>query len=257
MSKPSSDMIERVVREVLAELKQRLDAGAASATSACDRAKPTPIANLPSPSPKSQEPDPEPRRSDCLALAVRVVTMNDMLGRLDGIKRVVVSRGTIVTPAVVDELLRRGITLEFAESAKKRGTTPTRLAIVVARSEFDPAPLAAALAREGFTVEPLASDCLIAATEQLVEAIRTPDTLAVLLSRHTAAGVCLANRVPGVRAISGVDAPSVAAASAAVGANLLTINPHAVNFFQLKQMIAEFGRAGVRPCPEVFTKKLA
>ncbi|MCE5268256.1 MAG: hypothetical protein LLG00_10265 [Planctomycetaceae bacterium] len=256
MSKPSSEMIERVVREVLAELKQRLGGATGAAT-----AIPAAVAGrLPEPAPiaKAQAPSCDSAASsDCLALAVRVVTMNDVSGRLDGVRRVVVGRGTIITPAVTDELARRGIVLEQADSSKKCAAARVRLAMIVARSDFDPSPLAAALVREGFVVEPSASDCLIAATDQLVKELKTPDTLAVLLSRHTAAGVCLANRQPGVRAISGVDAPSVAAAAAAVGANLLAVDPRAVNFFQLKQMIAEFGRGGVRPCPEVFKKKLA
>ncbi len=53
------------------------------------------------------------------------------------------------------------------------------------------------------------------------------------------------------------DAPGVAAAAAAVGANLLVADPQAGSFFQLKQMITEFGRGGVRPCPAVFRERLA
>ena len=124
-------------------------------------------------------------------------------------------------------------------------------------SEFDPAALAAALKREGFAVECAASDCLIAATDQLAPELSKPDTLGVLLSRHAAAGLCLANRLPGVRAITGSDSPAVAAAAAAVGANLLALDPQAGSFFQLKQMITEFGRGGVRPCPAVFRERLA
>ena len=45
--------------------------------------------------------------------------------------------------------------------------------------------------------------------------------------------------------------------AAAVGANLLVVDPRAGTFFQLKQMITEFCRGGVRPCPAVFRKRLA
>ena len=44
--------------------------------------------------------------------------------------------------------------------------------------------------------------------------------------------------------------PPVAAAAAAVGANLLVADPQAGSFFQLKQIVTEFARGGVRPCPE-------
>jgi len=60
-----------------------------------------------------------------------------------------------------------------------------------------------------------------------------------------------------VRAIGGCDVPGVAAARAAVGANLLAVDPRAGTFFQLKQIVAEFTRGGVRDCPEVFLSKLA
>ena len=44
--------------------------------------------------------------------------MNEVAGRLDSVRRLVVSREAIVTPAVRDELLRRGIALEYADSAQ-------------------------------------------------------------------------------------------------------------------------------------------
>jgi hypothetical protein len=191
-----------------------------------------------------------------LVVDARVVTMNEILGRLAAVRRVVVSRGAIVTPAVRDELIRRGIPLEYRDSTAGR-PTPLRLVVIVMGTDFDPASLAAGLARDGLTVEHTASDCLISSADQLARELAAPDTLGVLLSRHAAAGLCLANRLPGVRAITGVDAPTVAASAAAVGANLLVADPQAGTFFQLKQMIAEFCRGGVRPCPAHFRARLA
>ena len=191
-----------------------------------------------------------------LSVSARVVTMNNVAGRLDSIRRVVVSREAIVTPAVRDELLRRGIALECAKSANGDPAT-VHLSLMISGIDFDAATLMAALAREGFLVAQSNSDCLIAAGDRLAEEIRQHDTLGVLLTRHAAAGLCLANRLPGVRAVGGIDAPAVAAASAAVGANLLVVDPRTGTFFQLKQAITEFARGGVRPCPEVFRKRLA
>ena len=134
---------------------------------------------------------------------------------------------------------------------------PVRLVMITTGTDFDPAALVAGLVREGSKVENSALDCLIAATDQLAAEMAKPDTLGVLLTRHAAAGLCLANRLSGVRAITGADAPAVAAAAAAVGANLLVADPQAGTFFQLKQMVTEFCRGGVRPCPAVFRAKLA
>ncbi len=207
---------------------------------------------IPSP---SLSPLPSPLSPD-FHIAARVVTMNEIAGRLASARRVVVSREAIVTPAVRDELLRCGIALEYADDAANCRPT-VRLAIVASGTDFDPASLMAALTREGFSVECTSSDCLIAATDQLAAEASKPDTLGVLLTRHAAAALCLANRLPGVRAIFAIDAPSVAAAASAVGANVLVVDPRAGSFFQLKQMVTEFGCGGVRPCPKVFQEQLA
>ena len=167
--------------------------------------------------------------------------MNDVAGRLDSVRRVVVSREAIVTPAVRDELLRRGIALEYAKSSEWRPGDGSS-GLMTSGIDFDPATLMAALAREGFQVERSNSDCLIAAGDHLAAEIRQPDTLGVLLSPHAAAGLCLANRLPGVRAIGGIDAAGRCGRSAAVGANLLVVDPRAGTFLSI-----EAGHHGIRP----------
>jgi hypothetical protein len=258
----SSIEIERVVREVLAELAAaRAEGGGRRAEQEGRNGNRAIASKSEVRSPKSEvrtsplTPHPSPLPPD-LIVSARVVTMNDILGRLDSVRRVVVLREAIVTPAVRDELLRRGIPLEFAADAGNCRPAAVRLSLVASGTEFDPTALAAALKREGFCAECSASDCLIAATDQLAAEVSKPDTLGVLLSRHVAVGLCLANRLAGVRAIAGGDASGVAASAAAIGANLLVADPQAGSFFQLKQMISEFGRGGVRPCPAAFRERL-
>jgi hypothetical protein len=247
--------IERVVREVLAELNAapKAEGGGRKAEKVAGGqslvASQSQISNL-----KSQIPNPSPLGE--LILSDRVVTMAQLTGRLNVARRVVVSHEAIVTPAVRDELIRRGIALECVDSTGGQ-TTPIRLAMIVTGADFDPAALVAVLTRDGLRVEHSTSDCIIASTEQLAAEVAGADTLGVLLTRYTAAGLCLANRLAGVRAIAGSDASAVAAASAAVGANVLVADPRAGTFFQLKQMVTEFSRGGVRHCPAVFHAKLA
>ena len=283
MSETTVD-IERVVREVLAELgalKAANGTGSASGTrpeSSGDRgqasgARPSEISNLKSEisNLKSeisnpQSPIPNPPSPGELVVNSRVVTMEEIAGRLgagsgtglaSGTRRVLVSRKAVVTPAVRDELIRRGITLGYFESSNGDAATAIRLAMMTTGTDFDPTALVAGLTREGLRVEHTASDCIIASSEQLAAEVARPDTLGVLLTRHTAAGLCLANRLSGVRAVTGVDAPSVAAAAAAVGANVLVADPRAGTFFQLKQIVTEFCRGGVHACPGVFRAQLA
>lgn len=255
MNNPAND-IERLVREVLAEMGLALAAPEADAGERQESPSPVEKSPLPS-SAAAATPDTDSQDPNELVIAARIVTMAELSGRLNAVRRVVVAREALVTPAVRDELLRRGIALEFATAAEGRTAASRRLVLITTGSDFDPTALVAGLAREGLSVEHVPLSCLIAATDQLAAEAAKPDTLCVLLTRHTAAGLCLANRLRGVRAVTGVDAPAVAAASAAVGANMLVADPQAGTFFQLKQMVTEFCRCGVRACPEVFNARLA
>ena len=107
-----------------------------------------------------------------------------------------------------------------------------------------------------FRAERSESDCLIAAVDKLTKEVSTPDTLGVLLTSHTAAGLCLANRLAGVRAIIGTNAAETSRSAAAVGANVLVADPTSGGFFRLKQVVTEFAQGGVRLCPTVFHDRL-
>jgi hypothetical protein len=187
----------------------------------------------------------------------RVVTMAE-LTRLDGVRRLAVPKGAILTPAVRDELRRRGI--DVVESDHEAGQKPAvaiRVVVGPLRADFNPATLTAAMMREGFHAQCATVACLIAAVDKLAADVSQGETLGVLLTSHVAAAVCLANRLPGVRAI-GDPGPSAAdEAVAAVGANLLVADPKAGSLFGLKRSVVEFVRGGVRPCPEVFQDRLA
>lgn len=251
MTKAALD-IERIVREVLAEMGGMLGGRAPVKETKPVSAVPTPV---PAPS-AAMARTPEPSPGD-LAIDARVVTMEAVTGKLGGVRRLRVVRGALVTPAVRDELLRRGIALEFGSTAGAPAPAQRRLTLITVGGSFDPAMLMAGLKREGVEVEHVSLDCLMLASDRLAADVASPDTLGLLLTRHTAAAMCLANRLQGVRAVQGCDAPSVATAAAAVGANVLVASPKAGTFFQLKQMVSEFCRAGVRACPDVFQARLA
>jgi hypothetical protein len=230
MNKPTLD-IERVVREVLAEL------GAAPARNNGEggRGKGEKTAD-----------------SSVFVVASRVVTMADLVGRWDSIRRLAVLRDAIVTPAVRDELDRRGIVLEYADSAQAERHA-IHLTIATAGTDFDTTALAAALAREGLDVERPTSDGLASAVDALAAAVLRPDTLGVLVTGQLAAGLCLANRLRGVRAV----AAESASAAPEIGANVLVADPRAMGFFRLRQIIAQFARGGVLQCPAAYCERLA
>ena len=128
--------------------------------------------------------------------------------------------------------------------------------VVAARTKLDPKLLANTLQSEGIEVQCHKTDCILAATDQLAGELVKGDALGLLLTPHTAAALCLANRLAGVRAVLGCNANSVEADLSAVGANLLVADPQSVSLFRLARMAGDFYRGGIRPCPEVFRKRL-
>lgn len=87
-SPADADFIERVVREVLAALRPKL--------------------NVPDPVPTSQA---ETNPQQAVQIANRLITLETLRGRIDKCRELRVSSKAIVTPAVVDELRDRRIKL--------------------------------------------------------------------------------------------------------------------------------------------------
>ena len=96
------------------------------------------------------------------------------------------------------------------------------------------------LAQEGIDVQTETSDCVIAATDKLAAAVAAGQALGLLWTRHTAAGLCLANRHAGVRAVLATSVSATAAAVAAVGANVLIVDPAVGTAYEKKQILRDF-----------------
>lgn len=229
--------IERVVEEVLRELQRQ--------------AAP--------PAPALPPPQSAPATDGQLVLSARLVTLDMLDGRLQNIRRLVVTPQAVVTPAVRDELYRRNVELLIGavDQSAPASKAPLRLVLVTHGNRFDPTGLLAALRSGPATVEHHAKDCIMASCELLAAEVARPATLGALLTRHTAAGLCLANRLAGVRAVLGLDAAKCSDAAAAVGANVLLADPAGGSLFWLKRMLDAFCAGGVRECPEVFRQQLA
>jgi hypothetical protein len=208
------------------------------------------------PQPKVDHSSLAPSCTSELVLSTRLVTLEDIGDRLNGIRRVVVGPHAVVTPAVHDALLQRNITLSRALPANNTAGTSLRLIVVAARTKLDPKLVASTLQGGGIDVACHSTDCLLAATDQLAGELSKNNTLGLLLTPHTAAALCLANRLAGVRAVIGNYAGELAADLRAVGANLLVVDPQSVGLSKLCQMAGEYCRGGMRPCPEVFRKRL-
>jgi len=199
---------------------------------------------------------PQPQGNGELVITGRVVTLSEVEGRLESVRRLVVPHRAVVTPAVQDELQRKNVTLTYASPTAGREEVGIRLALTTAGKRIDRTWLVRELGKESIRVEPHEFDCLIEATDRLAAEVIRPDTLGLLLSRHAAVGLCLANRHAGVRAVSGADAGAVSDAVDEVGANVLVIDPTAGSLLQLKHIVTGFCRGGIRPCPEALEERL-
>jgi hypothetical protein len=248
--------IDRIVREVLAELNGAttnlrsvpgLSGSAENTVGQANRGAPAPAAKISLPT-TSENGD--------LVLSTRLVTLAEIGSRLVGVRRVVVGAQTVVTPAVRDALRQRNIELCHAPGSTQTTGAALRLVVVGAHTKTDPKLLANALQSEGINVVCHSTDCLLEATDHLAGELAKGNTLGLLLTPHTAAALCLANRLAGVRAVLASDTNSLDADTKAVGANLLVVDPQRVGFYKLSAMAGEFCRGGIRPCPEIFKKRL-
>ncbi len=241
MSQTTVD-IERIVCEVLADLG--VAPAAAMPDSAAERPAPSAVRKAATP-------------ADALVLSDRVVTLAKLEGRPSGVRRLVVPEGAVVTPAVRDEVRRRGMTLQYAAARRQALDGARRLAVWNVSNRYDSAPLMAVLERDGVRVDLESATCLIATTDALAAELRRGDTVGLILTRRPAVALCLANRHAGVRGVMGLDAPQTAADLAAVGGNLLAVDWAARTLFQMKQMITELLRGAPRACPDELKERLA
>ena len=234
----STEDIQRIVREVLAQL------GAAPQSVAA-------------PAPPAMSPVvPPAARDGHVVVDARLVTLASIAGRLQGAKQLVVPPGALVTPSVRDELRRKGVALVRGSAAAAVRKELAPVLLVVGLSRQDPAAAVQMLRQEGLDVQTEAADCLIAATDKLAAAVALGKSLGLLWTRHVAAGLCLANRHAGVRAVLATGVAATAVAVAAVGANVLVVDPTVGTAYERKQILRDFCLGGIRECPEALQERL-
>jgi ribose 5-phosphate isomerase RpiB len=243
--------IERIVREVLQRLQSHGSVEAANGqTGDGEVADGQAAEDAESPSDSKAE----------LRLPDRVVTLAKLDGRLEGVQRIVVPHKAVITPAVRDELRRQNVTLVRCDASPRASETRDELWIGVAANNFNPAALIQAMDHSGITVGQVGNGDvqgqLLETTQQLVTRIRGHQQRTVLLTTEPAVALCVANRSRGVRAALGTDVASVSAAVAAIGSNLLVVDPTARSVYELRSMLQEFHRGGQRDCPPQYRELL-
>ena len=185
-----------------------------------------------------------------LALTERVVSLAQVEGRLEGVRRVRARPGAVVTPAVRDLLARNKIRLTVADSSQTKTNKGAAAELVVGLVEttFDPAALELAIAPG--QVEILARSGLGSVVEELASHVGKGGRWGMLFTPRCAAALCMANRFRGVRAVQAASVAEVVTGLAEVGANLLVVDPAGRSTFELKKIVGRFRSGGPRICPE-------
>ncbi len=224
--------IDQIVREVLRRLAQ--EQGGHAQNNGAVRGK---------------QPQP-PQPSGTLVLEDRLLTVAQLDGRLNGIRRLKVSSKAVVTPAVRDLLREKKIELEkTAGDAATRSGADISLVIGAAENAACPAEVVQGLRATGVHVAQLARSGMASILEEVAEEVCKGGSLGLLLTSEPLVGVCLANRKPGARAAWAGCVKGVQNAKKQLGVNLLVVNPSGKSTAELKQMLSEFCRDGVSPAP--------
>lgn len=230
--------IERIVREVLAAWQN-------------GRARtPEPIA-------ETKATNAEKHNPEQLSLTDRVITLATLEGKLGTIKRVAVSRGSVVTPAVRDELKRRGIELTTGETKGRASASPSFPSLILAGASEQTNQIEQAL-RSSHQIEIVTATAEIGTTlKALADRLLTIKRPGVLLTKQSAAALVLANRNHSLRAIGGMSVEQVTRDANAIGANLLIASPVEMGRCQIAQIIKAFVNPGWRQPPNDLAKLLA
>ena len=189
-----------------------------------------------------------------LTLSTKVVSATELEGRLSGVKRLVVPRGAVFTPAARDEIRKHGVTIASAVEMSKVASG-TVLHVAAAATAYNAQPLWQSLLADNIQVETTVSSELPGAIEVLAGAA-AGGRIALLVTEQVASALCLANRYRNVRAALGSNVAAVANAVAEVGPNLLVVDPTGHSVFEMKQSIRHWLRSGQPVCPPALANQL-
>ncbi len=237
--------IERIVREVLAQLEGADPAESACATSM--EAAPSESTTVESGAIDSTE----------LVLTTPVVTVDQIERKLDGIRQIVVSPGTVLTPSAREVLQDKKVAVRYTTTTLKPvSVAGPRVTLVAALTPVEVISIAEPLTRSGIAVEASTSRCLVETSDRMAQVLTDQSARGVILTAYRSAALCLLNRKPGVRAVSVDGIESIEQEVREVGANLMVVDPIGKSQFHLKRMVEAFARLDGIECPSALTERL-
>jgi len=183
-----------------------------------------------------------------LAWPGRVLSLADLRRSLNGHREVAVGPDTVVTPLAVEELRDSGV--RVVRQAPAAATAP------YGHGQDRAYPLVAsaiqALTREGLTFrewpEPDGLACRWARAAAECVASGECDG-GVLFCADPGLACCVANKVPGLRAVAVTTVQQAARATLSLAANLLVVEMPGRTFFEIRQILRALV-ATSRSCPD-------
>lgn len=179
----------------------------------------------------------------------RVLAFDDLRRSLNGHTEVILSRRTVVTP-LADEFLRNnGIQLTRHEEPK---AVPMAAHLGFAQDRAYPQVSSAiqALQREGQPLRSLPADGHSADrwSRAVAECIGRGDCQGgVIFCGDPGLTCCVANKLPGLRAVAVVSIAQAARATLGLGANLLAVEMPGRTFFEIRQILRTLLTATICP----------
>lgn len=171
-----------------------------------------------------------------------LVTLDLLADRLTGITRVLVSPRAVITPAAVDELRKRGVSIvRSADAVGGRSLGSLEKPFIVTLASDGLAPLRTDLVsvlRRSISSLELIDNCaspkLPDVLKELASRIISSGRAGLLLTTTTAVACALANRVRGIRAIVATSGQSIDDAAETLAPNLVIVDRSRVNVWQLR-----------------------
>lgn len=203
----------------------------------------------------SAAPNSPQKKLDELTLIDRLITLRDLDGRLKGIRHLLVPAKAIVTPAVVDLLREKGISLRRVATGSKPSGAKIAVTLGVAETTFNPTSLLGQLS-DLADVQQVARTGLASVVDDVADQVARGGRLGIIFTDLGAPAACLANRVRGVRAVFALDVRRSRLAVDAVGANLLVLEPSAASPNDTARIALDFIAGGNRTCPAAWQTRL-
>jgi len=215
------------------------------------------IARITAPAAASAAPTPaagstpgQPQAAGGVALADKVVTLASLERLPVGTARIVVAATAVITPSAREHARDAGIEIVRGTAAAASIQPATRPFVVAhAGCAGDAAGRCATIARSVPGAQQLPATGLADVMAALATHASRDGARGLLLSSRPAAAVVLANRSPGLRAVTARDATSLLAAAAECSANLVIVDPKAFSPVSLDRVCGEFARRDLGPAP--------